>query len=226
MITNNFEDFPDHRVKFFKLLRTINNHCFPGLWDTCSLDLIFWMHLIAFLEMKEESFSLIIDSIVWAFKHTMKDVAESGLLIMLELWKSALLLYFAFFASLILSFRNVSNSSSDFAGMFVRRFYLPVLSDVLFVLTDRMHKCGKCDIFLFSSSAFTLWNVEFFKDSNCSVKFCRRWLASLKVALFKSPSSIPRSIQWSCYLLFEIFCSSFYSRAQRIKHFCDNIWTI
>jgi exportin-1 len=114
------------------------------------------MHLIAFLEMKEESFSLIIDSIVWAFKHTMKDVAESGLLIMLELWKSALLLYFAFFASLILSFRNVSNSSSDFAGMFVRRFYLPVLSDVLFVLTDRMHKCGKCDIFLFSSSAFTL----------------------------------------------------------------------
>lgn len=108
MITSNFEDFPDHRVKFFKLLRSINSHCFP-----------------AFLEMQEKSFSLIIDSIVWAFKHTMKDVAESGLLIMLELWK------------------NVSNcNNAEFAGMFVRRFYLSILTDVLVVLTDRLHKSG------------------------------------------------------------------------------------
>jgi exportin-1 len=30
MITQNFSDFPDHRVHFFKLLRAIINHCFEG----------------------------------------------------------------------------------------------------------------------------------------------------------------------------------------------------
>ena len=38
--------------------------------------------------------------------------------------------------------RNVSNSNSDFAGMFVRRFYLKILTEILLVLTDRMHKSG------------------------------------------------------------------------------------
>ncbi len=28
MITRNFEDFPEHRINFFKLLRAINSHCF------------------------------------------------------------------------------------------------------------------------------------------------------------------------------------------------------
>jgi hypothetical protein len=58
--------------------------------------------------------------------------------------------FFPFFlnTSLTLTFRrNVSNSSSDFAGMFVRRFYLPILTDVLFVLTDRMHKSGAWSFF-------------------------------------------------------------------------------
>lgn len=35
MITKNFEDFPEHRVAFFNLLRATNQHCFPG-WLQCS----------------------------------------------------------------------------------------------------------------------------------------------------------------------------------------------
>ena len=31
MITANFEDYPDHRLKFFSLLRAITNHCFRAL---------------------------------------------------------------------------------------------------------------------------------------------------------------------------------------------------
>lgn len=31
MITKNFEDYPEHRLKFFSLLRAIATHCFPAL---------------------------------------------------------------------------------------------------------------------------------------------------------------------------------------------------
>lgn len=31
MITRNFEDYPEHRLKFFSLLRAIATHCFPAL---------------------------------------------------------------------------------------------------------------------------------------------------------------------------------------------------
>ena len=31
MITKNFEDYPEHRLKFFSLLRAIAAHCFPAL---------------------------------------------------------------------------------------------------------------------------------------------------------------------------------------------------
>ena len=32
MITKNFEDYPEHRLKFFSLLRAIASHCFRSLF--------------------------------------------------------------------------------------------------------------------------------------------------------------------------------------------------
>lgn len=34
MINQDFAEFPEHRVGFFKLLRTIDQHCFPGTYPT------------------------------------------------------------------------------------------------------------------------------------------------------------------------------------------------
>ena len=31
MITQNFEDYPVCRLNFFNIIRSINNHCFPGM---------------------------------------------------------------------------------------------------------------------------------------------------------------------------------------------------
>eukprot|EP00966_Prymnesium_polylepis_P010476 241693-Prymnesium_polylepis.1 len=67
MITKNFEDFPEHRSNLFNLLRAINHHCFPALLADPS------------------NFTLIIESIKWAFKHTERNVAETGLNTLLEL---------------------------------------------------------------------------------------------------------------------------------------------
>ena len=60
MITKNFEDFPEHRANLFNLLRAINHHCFPALLTD------------------QSNFTLIIESIKWAFKHTERNVAETG----------------------------------------------------------------------------------------------------------------------------------------------------
>ena len=62
MINQDFAEFPEHRVGFFKLLRAINLTCFPSL-----------------LELPPQQFKLIMDSVVWAFKHTMRDIADTGL---------------------------------------------------------------------------------------------------------------------------------------------------
>lgn len=65
MITVNFEDYPEHRLKFFALLHAITNHCFACLFA-----------------MSPPQLKLLIDSIVWAFRHTERNVAETGLLLL------------------------------------------------------------------------------------------------------------------------------------------------
>merc|ERR1712127_763497 len=67
MITKNFEDYPDHRLGLFNLLRAMNQHCFAALLQ------------------QQSNFTLIIESIKWAFKHTERNVAETGLGTLLEL---------------------------------------------------------------------------------------------------------------------------------------------
>lgn len=108
MITTNFEDFPEHRVNFFEFLRAINNHCFQAF----------------FMMGNVVNFKLVIDSIVWAFKHTMRNIAESGLYILIELW------------------RNLSQSGPEIAGAFYKTYYLNLLQDLFCVLTDTFHKSG------------------------------------------------------------------------------------
>lgn len=106
MITQNFEDYPEHRVNFFKLLQAVNNHCFESLFG-----------------IPAEHQKLVVDSIIWAFKHTERNVSETGLDTLL-----ALLL-------------NIQEKPQIAAG-FYRSFYLVLLQDILAVLTDRLHKFG------------------------------------------------------------------------------------
>lgn len=53
MIQNNFEDFPEHRVNFFNLLKAINSYCFGGLfiffYFILCLKLIFLFFFFSFL---------------------------------------------------------------------------------------------------------------------------------------------------------------------------------
>ncbi|GMI39796.1 hypothetical protein TeGR_g11582, partial [Tetraparma gracilis] len=106
MITQNFEDHPEHRVKFFSLLGAVNKHCFSALF-----------------KLPADHQRYVVDSIVWSMKHTGRDISELGLAILLEL------------------LQNVQKAP-DIQQGFYGSFLLPLISDVLAVLTDRLHKSG------------------------------------------------------------------------------------
>ena len=67
---------------------------------------------------------MVVDSVVWAFKHTERTVAETGLEILHEL------------------LLNVSQVPDAAKQPFYRAFVLPLIQDVLAVMTDRLHKSG------------------------------------------------------------------------------------
>ncbi|GMY06408.1 protein EXPORTIN 1A [Fagus crenata] len=105
MITKNFEDYPEHRLKFFSLLRAIATHCFPAL-----------------IRLSSQQLKLVMDSIIWAFRHTERNIAETGLNLLLEMLKN---------------FQN-----SEFCNQFYRTYFLSIEQEIFAVLTDTFHKPG------------------------------------------------------------------------------------
>ncbi|KAL3311369.1 Exportin-1 [Cichlidogyrus casuarinus] len=65
MINKDLEEFPEHRTYFFDLLQAVNAHCFQAL-----------------LKLSVDKFKLILDSVIWAMKHTMRQISETGLSIL------------------------------------------------------------------------------------------------------------------------------------------------
>lgn len=85
-------------MHFFNLLRAITNACFPTLFA-----------------MSPGQLKLVIDSIVWAFRHTERNVADTGLNLLLEL-----LLMF---------------SRSEYATQFHQTYYLQLMQEIFAVMT-------------------------------------------------------------------------------------------
>ncbi len=107
MINRDFAEFPEHRKNFFMLLQAVNQHCFKAL-----------------LKIQPEQFKLVLDSIIWAFKHTMRDVAEIGFEILLKL------------------LQNVRENAGEVAQGFYQAYYLEIMQHVFSVVTDTSHIAG------------------------------------------------------------------------------------
>ncbi|OLY83429.1 Exportin-1 [Smittium mucronatum] len=107
MINKDFSDFPDHRTEFYNLLYQLVSRMFNSL-----------------LNLSPGNFKLLVDSIVWGFKHTTRDIADVSLKILLELINS------------------FSSSEPNVANVFFQTFYISLLQDILYVLTDSDHKSG------------------------------------------------------------------------------------
>ncbi|KAJ0983140.1 hypothetical protein J5N97_011395 [Dioscorea zingiberensis] len=105
MITKNFEDYPEHRLKFFSLLRAIATHCFHAL-----------------VQLSSQQLKLVMDSIIWAFRHTERNIAETGLNLLLEMLKNF--------------------QVSEFSNQFHRTYFVTIEQEIFAVLTDTFHKPG------------------------------------------------------------------------------------
>jgi exportin-1 len=101
-------EYPEHRVGFFKFMRAVNQNCFPAL-----------------LKLDGDQFKLTMDAFVWGLKHTMRDIADTGLTILLEL---------------INNFASAGDPA--IANAFFQQYFLSMLQDLFFVLTDSEHKSG------------------------------------------------------------------------------------
>lgn len=106
MINKDFEEFPEHRTNFFLLLQAVNLYCFA-----------------AFLSIPADQFKLVLDSIIWAFKHTMRNVADTGLNILFQL------------------LQNV-NGQPEAAQSFYQTYYTDILQHMFSVVTDTSHTAG------------------------------------------------------------------------------------
>lgn len=107
MINRDFTEFPEHRIALYKLIRVVNIHCFPAL-----------------LLLPQGMFKEIMDSILWAVKHTTRDVADIGLNIVVELIDS------------------FGDRDKETANSFFHTYLLALMQDILYVLTDADHKSG------------------------------------------------------------------------------------
>jgi len=124
MINKDFEEYPEHRTNFFTLLQAVNAHCFP-----------------AFLSIPPQQFKLVLDSIIWAFKHTMRNVADTGLNILFQL------------------LQNVSNHP-EAAQSFYQTYYTDILQHMFSVVTDTSHTAGLTMHATILAYMFTLVETE------------------------------------------------------------------
>ncbi|KAJ5069587.1 intein-containing exportin-1 precursor [Anaeramoeba ignava] len=68
MISLNFEDYPEFRLHFFKLIQTINKTNFNHLFQYTS-----------------NNFQVFVDSVIWGVKHNDRNISEIGLQILIDL---------------------------------------------------------------------------------------------------------------------------------------------
>ncbi|XP_014218596.1 exportin-1 [Copidosoma floridanum] len=106
MINKDFEEYPEHRTNFFLLLQAVNAHCFS-----------------ACLSIQPIQFKLVLDSVIWAFKHTMRNVAETGLQILYQL------------------FLNMEKHE-EAAQSFYQTYFIDILQHIFSVVTDTSHKAS------------------------------------------------------------------------------------
>ncbi|KAI9673278.1 MAG: Karyopherin transporter [Trizodia sp. TS-e1964] len=78
----------------------------------------------ALLKMDAHQFKFVIDACMWASKHDNREVEYAGLNMCIEL------------------VNNIAEEPPSTSGVFFQQFYIPILQDVFFVLTDRDHKAG------------------------------------------------------------------------------------
>ncbi|KAG1667326.1 Exportin-1 [Nymphon striatum] len=163
MINKDFEEFPEHRTNFFLMLQAVNSHCFA-----------------AFLTIPPAQFKLVLDSIIWAFKHTMRNVADTGLQILYQL---------------LLNVDSHENAAQDenTAQSFYQTYYTLILEHLFSIVTDTSHTAGlstQAMILAYMFSLVEMGKVKFSlnkaapNDADNNVVYVQEFVANLLKCAF------------------------------------------
>ncbi|MCJ1263950.1 Karyopherin transporter [Lobaria immixta] len=95
----------------------------------------------ALLKLDGRQFKFVIDSCMWASKHDNREVENTGLSMCIELMD------------------NMADTNPETSSVFFRQFFVVILQDVFFVLTDTDHKAG------FKSQSMLLARMFYFVES-------------------------------------------------------------
>lgn len=79
----------------------------------------------ALLKLDNRQFKFVIDACMWASKHDNREVETAGLSMCIEL------------------IDNIVDTDADTSNAFFQQFFVPILQDSFFVLTDSDHKAGE-----------------------------------------------------------------------------------
>jgi len=79
--------------------------------------------ITAFLAIPPQQFKLVLDSVIWAFKHTMRNVSDTGLSILYQM------------------LQNIATNDAA-AQSFYQTYYTDVLQHIFSVVTDSSHTAG------------------------------------------------------------------------------------
>ncbi|XP_066347745.1 protein EXPORTIN 1A-like, partial [Miscanthus floridulus] len=93
------------RLKFCSLLRAIGTDCFQAL-----------------IQLSSPQLKLVIDSINWAFRRTERNIAETGLSLLLDIFKKI--------------------QASGFQKQFYKTYFFTIEQEIFAVLIDTFHKPG------------------------------------------------------------------------------------
>ncbi|KAH3679234.1 hypothetical protein WICPIJ_008668 [Wickerhamomyces pijperi] len=108
MINKEFTEYPEHRVEFYKLLKEIDAKSFNAL-----------------LQLSGDAFHLMVNAILWAFKHNNREVESAGLALANDLLKNV-----------------EKQSNTPFTTAFFQNFYFQFLTETFAIITDSDHKAG------------------------------------------------------------------------------------
>ncbi|KAJ2659669.1 Karyopherin transporter [Coemansia sp. RSA 1200] len=164
MIKQDFTEYPEHRLAVYHLLRTINQKCFN-----------------ATLNLPPTQFQFMVMSIMWGFKHTLRDVADLGLTIALDM------------------INNFNISDRAISDAFFQTYFVDLLNEIIVVLTDNDHKSSfrlQCMVLarmihLVESNQITapLFDASLSDNANMNNSlFIRRSLANLLTSAFANLS--------------------------------------
>ena len=119
MINKDFQEYPEHRIKFFLLLRAITEHCTQGLIGLQAQQFQLYMDRCVLWEGCGARKVLECCSLIWGVRHTMRNVAEVAIETLRRLFE-AMMIY----------------PQPDVAHSFYRQYLVSTLVHVLSVVSD------------------------------------------------------------------------------------------